>query len=268
MSKDQRTMLFAMLQRIARATRADANELRAEITVQVFGGPRSWATFRDPEVDRMKVALQLRLDDLDLNASIADEQYRAHDAAQAAHVPTVRPGQAQQRRKEPRRWASRYERETAVDDPGRRRRLVYWISRLFAPPYIRRVAGDQFGTTDWQGLPLPQLMLLKDTLKSRLSKWLTKHKEKHDFGFSIASRNPRSTTGLLTNEEVIAELLERGICLDLSATVSIFRRSIEEVKADTMDDMDGEGPGEEQGWDDHFADAGKMVLPAEDDCPF
>lgn len=213
MSKDQRTMLFALLQRIARG-RADAEALRAEITAEVFGGPRSWATFKDPEVDRMKVALKQRIDDLDLNAIIEDSQYHAHDEAQAGHVPAVHPGQAQQRRKEPRRRASRYERETAVDDPGRRRRLVYWSTRLFAPPYIRRVAGDQFRTTDWQALPLPRL-LLKDTLKNRLGKWLTQHKEKHDFGFPIASRNPRSTTGMLTNEELIAELLDRGICLDL-----------------------------------------------------
>ena len=169
----------------------------------------------------MKNALQERIDELNLGAIMEGDQYRAHDAAQAEHTPAVRPGKAElrkaeRRKQQPRSRASRYELETPEDDPGRRRRLVYWISRLFAPAYIRRVVGDLCGTIDWEALPIPRLLLLKDTLKNRLGKWLTRHKENHDFGFPIHSRNPRSTTGLLTNEELIAELLVRGICLDLT----------------------------------------------------
>lgn len=226
MSPDQRTMLFGMAQRIARAMGMTLDDLRDSMTLAEFGGPRSWATFGDPEVDRMKIALKRRINELNLDAIIEGEQYHAHDEAQAHHVPEVRPGKAAQRKAQrqhvsPRRWASRYERETDEDDPGRRRRLVYWIGRLFAPAYIHRVCGDQFATLDWEALPLPRLLLLKDTLKNRLGKWLTKHKETHDFGFSIRSRNPRSRTGLLTNEELIRELLERGICLDLSEPAEV-----------------------------------------------
>lgn len=218
MNPAQRSMLFVMFQRIVRATRpANADQFRAQLTADVFGAPRSWATFTDPDVDRIKVALQRRIDGLNLGAIIRECEYRAHDEAQAELVPVVRTGRQREKRgKRPRRYASRYEQETEVDDPGRRRRLAYWISRLFAAAYIRKVAGDLCGAADWVALPMPQLLLLKDTLKNRLGKWLTRHKEKHDFGFSIHSRNPRSTTGLLTNEELIAELLVRGICLVLT----------------------------------------------------
>ncbi len=216
MSPDQRSMLFGLLQRAAVALAVKPEPFRAELTLAVFGAPRSWTSFGQPEVDRMKGALQQRLGEFNLTAAIEGDSYEAHDAAQAAHVPVVRPGKVESRKSYPRRHASRYEAETAVDDPGRRRRLVYWVSRLFSPAYIRRVAGDLHDTAKWESLAIPQLMLLKDTLKNRLGKWLTRHKECHDFGFSIQSRNPRSTTGLLTNEELIAELLGRGICLDLS----------------------------------------------------
>lgn len=208
MSIDQRNMLFAMLARIARAEGVKQEELRPQLTAAEFGAARSWAAFGDAEVDRMKAALKQRMDELNLDAIIEGEQYHAHDAAQAAHVPA-------KGRRQPRRFAGRYERMTDVDDPGERRRAVYWISRLFSPPYIRRVVGDLFATTEWEALTMPRLLHLKDTLKNRLGKWLTKHKEKHDFGFSIASRNPRSRTRLMTNEALIGELLARGICLDL-----------------------------------------------------
>lgn len=216
MSPDQRSMLFGLVQRAARALAVKPELFRADLTLAVFGEARSWTSFGDPEVDRIKIALENRIDDLNLGAAIEGNSYEAHDAAQAAHLPVVRPGKAASRKPYPRRHASRYEAETAVDDPGHRRRLVYWISRLFSPAYIRRVAGDLHRTADWESLQVPQLMLLKDTLKNRLGKWLTRHKDGHDFGFSIQSRNPRSTTGVLTNEELIVELLSRRICLDLA----------------------------------------------------
>lgn len=227
MNAEQRTMLFAMLQRIVRAQGVkDANAFRAQITAEVFGAPRSWSTFGNPEVDRMKVALKQRIDELDLGAIIEGEQYRAHDQAQDDHVPVVQPGKQWQRGPAPRKFVSRYERMAAVDDPGERARAVYFISRLFSPAYIRRVVGDLFSTADWESLTMPRLVMLRDRLHNRLGKWLTKHKEKHDFGFSIASRNPRSRTGMMTNEVLIGELLARGVCLDLSEPVAVDEDNI------------------------------------------
>mgnify|MGYP006958840344 CR=1 FL=1 len=216
MNTEQRTMLFAMLQRIVRAEGVkDATAFRREFTEEVFGEPRSWAEFGNPEVDRMKVALQQRLDELNLGAIIKGAQYRAHDGAQAGHVPVVTPGKQWQRRPAARKFASRYERMADVDDPGERARSVYFISRLFSPAYIRRVVGDLFSTADWEDLPIPRLTHLKDALKNRLGKWLTKHKETYAFGFSIANTNSRSRFALLPNEKIIGELLQRGVCVDM-----------------------------------------------------
>lgn len=216
MTAAQRTMLFSLFARLARGRGpAEREMLRAEITREVFHGERSWSTFGDHEVDRMKAALTAKLRAPNLGAEMEAGAYRTHDAAQAAHVPAVQPGKQERAKPQPRTWASRYERETAADDPGTRRRMVYWIGGLFDAGYIRTLVVDLDDTADWDALPIPRLMELKDTLKNRLGKWLTRHKEHYDFGFSIASRNPRSTTGLLTNDELIAELLHRGVRVDI-----------------------------------------------------
>jgi hypothetical protein len=234
MTDAQRTMLFSLFSRCARGLGPIARERKREqITIEVFGEPRSWAAFGDREVDRMKPALQALVRALELAPRIESEAYRTHDAAQAAHVPAVRPGKRERAKPEPRPWASRYEARTAANDPGERRRLIYWIGRLFDTGYIRSLARGLDDTADWESLPIPDLLALKDTLKNRLGKWLTRHKETYDFGFSITSRNPRSTTGLLTNDEVIAELLARALRVDIREPHEKFHEepSTEEVEA-------------------------------------
>lgn len=231
MTPAQRTMLFSLFARLAKGRSPIERELlRERVTLDVFGGRRSWSAFGNAEVDRMKAALQSRLRETDLAPAIESGAYHTHDEAQAAHVPVVRPGRRERAKPQPRRHASRYEAETAADDPGRRRRLVFWIGGLFDAGYIRAVCVDLEDTTDWDALPIPQLLALKDTLKNRLGKWLTRNKELYDFGFSIRSRNPRSTTGLLTNEEVIGELLSRGLRVDIREPGEAFHEEPAEVE--------------------------------------
>lgn len=206
-------MLFGHFARVVHGLGPTAREVERErITVEVFGRARSWSEFGDPEVDRMKQALLARLDPANIRAGVAVVQYEERDAAQAAHEPDVRSGR---HRRRPRSYASRYEQHSEADDPGERQRLCWFIGRLFQPDYIRAICTDRWDTAAWKEMPLPQLIELRDLLRQRLSKWLTRHKASHDFGFSIASRNPRSISGLLTNEELISELLQRGVPVPL-----------------------------------------------------
>lgn len=231
MTSGERNLLFGLFAKVARGLGPAAREIeREKLTVEVFGRARSWSTFTHGDVDRMKAALETRRREHDLAPRIEAGAYRTHDAAQAAHVPVVRLGKRERAKSFPRHHASRYEQQTPVDDPGARRRLVFWIGRLFEPAYIRSLVVDLDDTADWESLPIPQLLALKETLKNRLGKWLTRHKEHYAFGFNIASRNPRSTTeaaegnrggrkggraGLLTNDELIGELLSRGLRVDM-----------------------------------------------------
>ena len=160
---------------------------------------------------------------------------QAHDAARHAHVPETKPGkrfyklrnteQAEDRRKAAlaARLArpSRYEETTPVDDPGERKRLVYFIGRLFEPALIRHFSRNLDDTAAWEELPIPQLLALRDVLRNRLSKWLTKNKETHRFGFSTAATNPRSRTGIKTNDEIIGILLDRGQKIDMRAAAPV-----------------------------------------------
>ncbi|GEM_PF-5251737 len=235
MNDAQRIMLFRWFARVAQREgwhTSLAREIgRERLTIELFKAPRSWAQFTNPDVDRMKRFLITRLAPHDLQAQMELAKMEEHDAAQAAHVPEIAPGKRfYQLRKNPRREQAReqnlaarlehpsiYEQQTAVDDPCERRRLVYFIERLFAPALIRHFAVNIDDTARWEELPLPQLAALRDNLRNRLGKWLTKHKATHDFGFSVAARNPRARGPWMSNDEIIAELLKRAIIIDMAA---------------------------------------------------
>jgi hypothetical protein len=74
MTTAQRVMLFRFFsQAMARAgvVGTVARELERErITVKVFGGPRSWSTFNNRDVDRMKGTLLAILRPADLDAQV------------------------------------------------------------------------------------------------------------------------------------------------------------------------------------------------------
>lgn len=174
--------------------------------------PESHLQFTLAHWDRVFPQLKLLLDPDNLNAALKVVSYLNHDAAQAAHVPVVAPGKPRRKNAAPRRWASRYERITDVDDPGERKRLRYVIERLFEPRLIDAICRDRWERSDWQDLPLPQLTELRDLLKARLSKFITKVKQgkvTYDFPFSIITN---TETGLYySNAWIIATLLHRGV---------------------------------------------------------
>jgi hypothetical protein len=219
MTKDQRMMLFGLFQSAMEkrgiSGKEERDAERSRITESLFGKLISWSEFTEHHIDRMKRHLMVIVDGADLDSAIEVVRYEERDRAVAAHIPVPRPGKRQYSlRGGPRRHASIYEKIAPADDPGERRRLIWFVSHLFDESYIRRFACDIDGVTEWRDLPLPQLAALRDVLANRLSSWLTHAKQQPHaeqlIGVNIASSNPRSPTGIASNKDLIHRLLDRG----------------------------------------------------------
>lgn len=196
------------------------DETRHAIGRWALGEFRSHKLFTAGDYDRIfKKMVELR-NPLNISAVMDVLAFVNHDVAQARHVPVVRPGKPRRSQQPPRRRPSQYERMTAVDDSGERKRLVYVIGRLFTPPLIDQVFCDRWRhlwdrNRDWREMPLPELTELRDLLKARLSKFITKVKTgriRHDFGFSLFNPN---TGRDFSNAAIIALLLRRGEPVDM-----------------------------------------------------
>jgi hypothetical protein len=191
--------------------------LRHAVYQAALGEDKDWQHFNDADWDRVFARLKRLLDPDDLNAVMEVERYINHDVAQANHEPVVQPGKPRGRTYELRSTPSRYERKTEVDDPGERKRRVYGISRLFEPRLIDSICRDRWDRSDWQDMPLPQLTELRDLLKNRLGKFITKVKQgriNYDFGFAL--NNP-ATGRDFSNGDIIARLLKRGVPVRMMA---------------------------------------------------
>jgi hypothetical protein len=176
---------------------------RMAVHHRLFGAPISLTEFRHQHFDRAIPLFRHLSSAVDLDAAIALVQFEDHDAAQAKHQPVVRPGRNNPDRAHPRK----YEDATAVDDPGQRRRCLYVLSRLFEPALLTEISRDLFSTAKpWDELTIPQLLLLRDTLKSRLGKWLTRAKEGGPGHDQLAGLQTR--TG--SNVQLIEALVKRG----------------------------------------------------------
>jgi hypothetical protein len=157
--------------------------------------------------------MELLIKDTDLDAAIELVAYENHAAALAIHQPVISPGKKYRSRGQTRAFASKYEQMPNQDDPGERRRIVYVISRLFEPPLVKKMVADLFHTSrEFRDLPLSQLILLRDLLKSRLGKWLTAVKDGApglDQLRAIPLCNP-ITGRPSSNKDIIKALLKRG----------------------------------------------------------
>lgn len=196
------------------------DETRHAIGRWALGEFRSHKLFSAGDYDRIfKKMVELR-NPHNISAVMDVLAFVNHDVAQARHVPVVRPGKPRRKSDPPRTRPSPYERMTEVDDSGERKRLVYVIGRLFMPPLIDQVFCERWHdlwdrNRDWREMPLPELTEVRDLLKARLSKFITKVKTgriRHDFGFSLF--NP-DTGRDFPNKEIIAILLRRGEPVDM-----------------------------------------------------
>jgi hypothetical protein len=193
----------------AQGWKAHDRELRMRIHTRLFGSPISSTVFRHHHFDRTIKLFKLLANSVDLDSAIEVVGYENHDSAQADHQPIIRPGRTFPHRDHP----SKYEAETSVDDPGERRRCVYVIGRLFRPDDIDDIKRDLFATArPWDELDIPDLIQLRDTLKSRLGAWLTAAK-KEPFpnkliGIEIAGG--KGPSGYISNKEIISRLLKIG----------------------------------------------------------
>ncbi len=199
--------------------------------LSTFGKNISSKDFEVNHWDRVFVALKVLIDDLDLAAQIEQIAMDEYGAAKATHKATVKPG----KRNPGRTRASQYEEMPEADHPGERRRLEYFISRLFMPSYIRAISVNRFDEADWMRLSLRDMTDLRDLLRNRLSKWLTTAKLTPDAhrlpqGIPIS---PRSRSGIPTNEQYIQALLDRGSPVDMRDQVA---------HASNMVEPDGEDP--------------------------
>lgn len=137
MTAEQRTMLFSLFARLAKAMGwgPSMRDLkRAELTADVFGEAVSWSAFNDRHVDRMKRRLIACLNPHDLAAQRADSDEGADAAA--------------------------------------RRRILYGIEQQmrragFDEAYVRKIAVDFYDFAEWRELPIPQLENLRNTLANR-----------------------------------------------------------------------------------------------------
>jgi hypothetical protein len=193
---------------IAQGWKQSDRDRRMAVHVCLFGSPISSTEFKHHHFDRTIALFRLLANSVNLDAAIATVQYENHDAAQARHRPVIQPGQTFPDRD----YASKYEKETRVDDPGERKRCVYKISRLFAPALVDQVKRDIIQTArPWDDLDLPDLILLRDRLNSYLGTWLTKAKREPDAA-KLVGIPVRGDDGLvLSNKELIKRLLKRGI---------------------------------------------------------
>jgi hypothetical protein len=200
-----------------RGWKSGDSSIRHAMHRAALGEYKSHLLFTHADWDRVFPQLQLLLDPDNLDAALAVVNYINHDAAQATHQPVVTPGKPRRKTYELRARPSRYERITEVDDAGERRRLCYVVSRLFEPRLIDHVCRDRWDRSDWQDLPLPQLTELRDLLKTRLSKFITKVKQgkiNYEFGFSIVNKD--TYREFLSNADIITRLLQRGAPVRMS----------------------------------------------------
>jgi len=74
MTTDQRIMLFSLFSRAMAASRVvgtiACDQERERITIKVLGSARSWSTFNNQDVDKMKGALLAIIDPTNLNAQV------------------------------------------------------------------------------------------------------------------------------------------------------------------------------------------------------
>lgn len=208
-----RRKYFLELNRVCKAKGWKASDaVRHAITRQALGRDLSSSEFKPSHWDRIFATMALLADSTDLDAAILAAALENHDAAQAAHVPEVKPG----KRNPNRRHASEYEKLTEADEPGERKRLLWFINRLFQPAYIESIARDLYDDVVWEELPIPKLLNLQHTLRNRLSKWLTTAKHRpYTYNLPDAPVAVRSVTGMPTNEAYITALLERGTPVNL-----------------------------------------------------
>jgi hypothetical protein len=196
------------------------DETRHAIGRAALGEFKSHKVFTAGDYDRVfKKLIELRNPN-NISAVMDVLAFVNHDVAQARHLPVVKPGKPKRKygsggKPALRRYPSQYEMTTEVDDPGARKRRIYVIERLFAPALVDKVCFDRWQVRDWRELDLPQLTELRDLLKARLGKFITKVKAgkiDYDFGFSFF--NPQ-TGRVFPNEAVIAILLRRGVRVDM-----------------------------------------------------
>ncbi len=148
MSPAQRTMLFKLFSQLCGARKvagvAGRDLFREKITLDLFGGPRSWSLFDNGDVDRMKMRLLALLDPDNLDAQM-------HDAAAAPD--------------------------------GERRRLVTRIESDMARAgfhegYLRTIAVEMYDRGDWRALDLAALENLRDTIAARTRRKVGSRKSK------------------------------------------------------------------------------------------
>lgn len=136
MNDAQRIMLFRLFGNLANARTwgvAERDLQREKITAELFGAPRSWSTFNNSDVDRMKARLTALANPDSIDAQIAD--------GRAAHE-------------------------------GERKRLLHRIEEDmrrggFNDSYVMTLCRDLYDTHRWRELDLPRLENLRDTLANR-----------------------------------------------------------------------------------------------------
>ena len=215
----QRRKYFLMWQKVCTAQnwKPSDDAKRHAVTRMALGSDVSSNDFNNSQWDHVYNLLELLADDLNLGAAIERSAIEAFQDAKRKHVPKVVPGKRNPNRKH----ASDYEQMPSVDDPGERKRLEYFISRLFMPSYIRGITVDRFDEAEWKRLNNRDLTWLKQVLRNRLSKWLTGAKNnprEHGLPLGVPV-SPRSTTGMPTNDAYIQALLDRGSPVDMRQPV-------------------------------------------------
>jgi hypothetical protein len=216
-----RKKYFLELNRVCKAKGWKATDkLRHAITRQALGYDLSSSEFKPSHWDRIFATMALMADSTDLDAAILSAALQEHDSAQAAHVPQVKPGKKRPGRKYP----SQYENLTEADEPGERKRLIWFITALVQPAYIESIARDLYDDVVWEELTIPKLKNLQHTLRNRLSAWLTDAKKAEGFlqkyNLEHVYFSPRSPYPWPSNEACINELLKVGKPVDLREKVS------------------------------------------------
>lgn len=136
MTKPQRDMLFGLFGKLAkqRAWGPLQRDLQRDaVTVTLFGAARSWSTFDDGAVDKMKRRLKALLHTDSIAAQIADAN---------------------------------------AEEEGERARLLHRIESDAAKAglgegYLRTISIDFYDRAVWRALPIEQLENLRDTIAGR-----------------------------------------------------------------------------------------------------
>jgi hypothetical protein len=142
MTPKQRIYLFRLFAAAARKSGARADdELRAEWTFQILGLPVSWACLTRGQIDQLIIALKKIADGIPLTDQIAND-LEAENAERTRLVYAI---------------AAYLPRGTdAPHGTG-----VFW------PEYVAKISENCFGSSNWRGLPVPQLRKLRMTLDHR-----------------------------------------------------------------------------------------------------